>query len=71
MNCSCLANDAQKIFEVYWELSDGNKTTVPSKWPDNLTASFNIDNPAQLKVNGTMTKVFLGVSMIIIELFIM
>ena len=62
MNCSCLGNDAQKIFEVYWEMADSK--TVPNEWPDNLQASFNISNPAQLKVNGTMAKVFLGVSIV-------
>ena len=61
MNCSCLANDAQKMFEVYWELSANTTAKVPSEWPSSLAASFSLDNPANLNVNGTPAKVYFGV----------
>ena len=61
MNCSCLANDAQKMFEVYWNLSADTTTKVPSEWPSSFRASFSLDSPANLKVNGTPARVYFGV----------
>ncbi|KAG5895663.1 hypothetical protein JTB14_008672 [Gonioctena quinquepunctata] len=46
-NCSCLANDVQKIFDVYWALGlDGAK--IPSVWPPNLFTKFNENTPMDL-----------------------
>ncbi|XP_018571757.1 phospholipase D3 isoform X2 [Anoplophora glabripennis] len=46
-NCSCLAEDVQKIFEVYWTLgADGAK--IPSNWPAIFSTKFNMNTPMDL-----------------------
>ena len=59
-NCSCLAQDLDKLFEVYWYL--GNQTTVPPKWPEEFATAYNLETPMQLKLNGTNATAFIGVS---------
>lgn len=49
-NCSCLATDLTKIFNVYWELGR-NDSTIPSKWPDKFTTTINIDKPMIIDYN--------------------
>lgn len=51
-NCSCLADDMSKIFEVYWDLALPN-SKVPDPWPDKYKTSINADSPAQIKINGS------------------
>ncbi|XP_056630721.1 5'-3' exonuclease PLD3-like isoform X1 [Diorhabda sublineata] len=46
-NCSCLANDVQKIFEVYWTLGADN-AKIPPQWPSNLSTQYNNDTPFNL-----------------------
>ncbi|CAG9822670.1 unnamed protein product [Phaedon cochleariae] len=49
-NCTCLADDVAKIFEVYWALGiDGAK--VPSHWPINLSTKYNLKTPMDLLYN--------------------
>lgn len=43
-NCSCLANDISKIFEVYWSLGVTN-SKIPDVWPPELETQINVDNP--------------------------
>eukprot|EP00057_Strongylocentrotus_purpuratus_P033927 XP_793309.3 PREDICTED: phospholipase D3 isoform X1 [Strongylocentrotus purpuratus] len=59
-NCSCLAQDLDKLFEVYWYL--GNQTTVPPKWPEEFATAYNLETPMQLKLNGTNATAFIGSS---------
>ncbi|XP_059484137.1 5'-3' exonuclease PLD3 isoform X2 [Neocloeon triangulifer] len=51
-NCSCLASDLGKIFDVYWYLGKEG-ATVPSKWPDQFGTKFNRDHPMNLTFNAT------------------
>jgi phospholipase D3/4 len=50
-NCSCLAKDLTKIFNVYWELGR-NDSTIPPKWPDKFTTGINADKPMLVNYNG-------------------
>ena len=50
----------QKIFEVYWNLADG-RDSIPSVWSESLNSYFNLEKPAQLRLNGTLSEVFFGV----------
>ncbi|XP_054006536.1 5'-3' exonuclease PLD3-like isoform X1 [Hylaeus anthracinus] len=43
LNCSCLANDYAKIFDVLWAVGEANK--VPPIWPDSVTTKINVNNP--------------------------
>ena len=65
-NCSCLADDALKIFEVYWKVSDPSVTEIPPDWPDSLSADFNMSQPASLPVNNISANIFWAVSIAII-----
>lgn len=51
-NCSCLASDLAKIFEVYWFLGNPD-AKIPEKWPDSLSTRFNIDSPMPLMINSS------------------
>jgi phospholipase D3/4 len=55
-NCSCITKDANKIFEVYWALS--NASHLLNNWDQSLYASFNISKPAQMLVNDTLSEVY-------------
>lgn len=46
-NCSCMATDIVKIFEVYWRLGDKN-AKIPSKWPEELRTYINDSRPMEL-----------------------
>ncbi|XP_057334123.1 5'-3' exonuclease PLD3-like isoform X1 [Microplitis mediator] len=48
-NCTCLANDFAKIFEVYWQL--GKEGRIPPSWPDSLKTKININNPINLTLD--------------------
>lgn len=63
LNCSCLANDFDKIFEVYWKLSDDSTNKVPRVWAESLYADYNLTNPAHLPVNDSMAQVYIAVSL--------
>ncbi|KAL7980656.1 hypothetical protein Chor_001810 [Crotalus horridus] len=56
-NCSCLAQDLGKMFEVYWALGLPN-TTIPSPWPSNYSTTYNRETPLELKLNGTEAAVY-------------
>ncbi|VDO08055.1 unnamed protein product [Brugia timori] len=46
-NCTCIANDLYKIFNIYWRLGvRGAK--IPYKWPLNLRTYFNFSHPLKL-----------------------
>lgn len=60
LNCSCLANDYAKIFDVYWKLGEDGK--VPSTWPDFLSTKINIDNPMNFTNMGNKYKLFIASS---------
>ncbi|KYM89583.1 Phospholipase D3 [Atta colombica] len=60
LNCSCLANDYAKIFDVYWKLSEDGK--VPSTWPDSFSTKINIDNPMNFTYMDNKYKLFIASS---------
>ncbi|XP_077255467.1 5'-3' exonuclease PLD3 isoform X2 [Temnothorax americanus] len=60
LNCSCLANDYAKIFDVYWKLGEDGK--VPSTWPDSLSTKINIDNPMNFTYKDNKYKLFIASS---------
>ena len=61
-DCSCLAQDAFRIFGVYWSLSGANNGSLPPYWPNRLSALSSSQNPLNLKFNGVPTQVYLSVS---------
>ncbi|KAB7499484.1 Phospholipase D3 [Armadillidium nasatum] len=60
-NCSCLVEDAKKIFEVYWILGQ-NSSKIPPKWPSELSTRFNALTPMKLTLSGHKSDVFLSSS---------
>ncbi|XP_047441201.1 5'-3' exonuclease PLD3 isoform X2 [Mugil cephalus] len=59
-NCSCLAQDADRIFGVYWSLSGSNNGSLPPYWPARLSALSSSENPLRLKFNGVPARVYLS-----------
>ncbi|XP_075692202.1 5'-3' exonuclease PLD3 [Rhinoderma darwinii] len=60
-NCSCLAQDLGKIFEIYWALGEAN-ATIPSPWPDKFSTIFNKLTPMEVSLNNTASHVYLSSS---------
>lgn len=58
-DCSCLAQDAVRIFGVYWSLGGANKS-LPLYWPARLSALSSSQNPMRLKFNGVPAQVYLS-----------
>ncbi|XP_075899508.1 uncharacterized protein pld7 [Nelusetta ayraudi] len=58
-DCSCLAQDAQRIFGVYWSLG-GVNASLPPFWPARLSALSSAHNPLQLRLNGVPARVYLS-----------
>ncbi|CAK9293823.1 unnamed protein product [Gordionus sp. m RMFG-2023] len=78
-DCACLARDVRKIFESYWLVSASrelplatnnqenlltrNQATILPPWPDNMTASYNVTQPAVISsIDGTMYNVYISSS---------
>ncbi|KAK6633606.1 hypothetical protein RUM44_004213 [Polyplax serrata] len=59
-NCSSVAEDLGKIFDVYWMV--GNQTTLPKKWPDSLNTIYNFKNPFNIDVNGEKNSFYISSS---------
>nr|XP_046263141.1 5'-3' exonuclease PLD3 isoform X2 [Scatophagus argus] len=59
-DCSCLAQDAFRIFGVYWSLGGANNSSLPPYWPARLSALSSSQNPLHLKVNGVPAQVYLS-----------
>ncbi|XP_013784651.1 phospholipase D3-like isoform X2 [Limulus polyphemus] len=60
-NCSCLATDIAKIFEVYWML--GKKgAKIPPTWPISLQTDINAETPLGVTINNTLTDVYFSSS---------
>lgn len=58
-DCSCLAQDAQRIFGVYWSLG-GVNASLPPFWPARLSALSSAQSPLQLRLNGVPARVYLS-----------
>lgn len=48
-NCSCLATDIAKIFDVYWKLGEKN-AKIPPRWPDEFRTYINDSRPMEVTV---------------------
>ncbi|XP_049591108.1 inactive phospholipase D5 isoform X1 [Syngnathus scovelli] len=59
-NCSCLALDLHRVFNVYWGLQ--YKEFVPSFWSKRLFAIFNKDSPLELTLNSTEARAYISTS---------
>ncbi|KAL6118127.1 uncharacterized protein ACO6RY_15781 [Pungitius sinensis] len=57
-DCGCLAQDASRIFEVYWSI--GGPSPLPPYWPARLSALSSSQNPLRLKFNGVPAQVYLS-----------
>lgn len=60
-NCSCLAKDMGKIFDVYWMLGAPN-ATIPQNWPPNLSTGINDNTSMVIKFNDSQATTYLSVS---------
>ncbi|GLG97967.1 Phospholipase D3 [Gryllus bimaculatus] len=58
-NCTCLANDIGKIFDVYWSLGQPN-AQIPGMWPDTLSTPYGIQTPMNVSLNGTDSLVYVS-----------
>ncbi|KAK2187389.1 hypothetical protein NP493_167g02020 [Ridgeia piscesae] len=58
-NCSCLAEDMQKIFDVYWFMGKPNQS-LPHQWPMKYSTSFNRFTPLKVQLNNTRSTVYLA-----------
>ncbi|XP_039975491.1 5'-3' exonuclease PLD3 isoform X2 [Xiphias gladius] len=59
-DCSCLAQDAFRIFGVYWSIGGANNRSLPPYWPARLSALSSSQNPLRLKFNGVPAQVYLS-----------
>ncbi len=61
-NCPRLAEDAAKLFEVYWEL--GGRKNIPKSYPKSYHSNINVDSPLTVrsKEDGQLLHVYLGSS---------
>ncbi|XP_050689368.1 5'-3' exonuclease PLD3-like isoform X2 [Eriocheir sinensis] len=60
-NCSSLASDMMKIFEVYWQLGKEG-AVIPPSWPAPLETIYNINNQMPLSLSGTPVNTYLASS---------
>nr|BAN21362.1 conserved hypothetical protein [Riptortus pedestris] len=60
-NCSCLAQDMAKIFDVYWLLATPD-AKIPEVWPEELDTNINKDIPISIYINGTKGLTYLASS---------
>ncbi|XP_077294521.1 5'-3' exonuclease PLD3-like isoform X2 [Arctopsyche grandis] len=49
-NCSCLAKDLGKVFDVYWILGKED-SAIPNAWPQSLQTVYNKENPMNISVD--------------------
>ncbi|XP_072835561.2 5'-3' exonuclease PLD3 [Pogona vitticeps] len=56
-NCSCLAHDLAKMFEIYWALGLPN-ATIPSPWPAEYSTTYNKETPLEVTLNSTEAGVY-------------
>ncbi|XP_068597743.1 inactive phospholipase D5-like [Brachionichthys hirsutus] len=59
-NCSCLALDLHRVFNLYWGLQ--YKEFIPSFWSKRLFALYNRDKPLELTLNDTKVQAYISSS---------
>ena len=60
-NCSVVATDLLKIFEVYWTLGKED-SQLPDHWPPGLSTDINAETPVTIRLRNTESQVFLSSS---------
>lgn len=60
-NCSCIAEDMAKIFQIYWDLGAPG-AVVPPEWPPELATDYNNTSPLSVKLNNTKSRIYLASS---------
>eukprot|EP00063_Salmo_salar_P093918 XP_014068753.1 PREDICTED: uncharacterized protein LOC106612271 isoform X1 [Salmo salar] len=59
-DCSCLAQDALRIFGVYWNIGAQKNGSLPPFWPARYSALSSSKHPLNLKLNGVPAQVYLS-----------
>ncbi|XP_028815865.1 phospholipase D3 [Denticeps clupeoides] len=59
-NCSCLAQDASRIFGIYWDIGARKNGSLPHFWPGRLSAVSSSKHPLVVKLNGVPARVYLS-----------
>ncbi|KAM9850095.1 5'-3' exonuclease PLD3 isoform 2-T2 [Aulostomus maculatus] len=59
-NCSCLAQDALRIFGLYWSIGGSNNGSLPLYWPARFSALSSSQHPLHLSFNGVPARVYLS-----------
>ncbi|KAI4874729.1 hypothetical protein NFI96_028351 [Prochilodus magdalenae] len=59
-DCSCLAQDALRIFGVYWEIGGQKNGSLPPYWPGRFSALSSSKYPLAVKFNGVPARVYLS-----------
>ncbi|KAM4732402.1 5'-3' exonuclease PLD3 isoform 2-T2 [Anableps anableps] len=59
-DCSCLSQDAFRIFGVYWTIGGAKGGSLPPFWPARLSALSSADKPLHLNFNGVPAQVYLS-----------
>lgn len=50
LNCSCLATDIAKIFDVYWDMGVPG-AEIPAQWPSSYATKYNANNTISVQFN--------------------
>ncbi|KAK2891277.1 hypothetical protein Q8A67_013920 [Cirrhinus molitorella] len=61
-DCSCLAQDASRIFDVYWDVGAQKNGSLPPFWPGRFSALSSSKYPLAVKFNGVPARVYLSSS---------
>lgn len=61
-NCPALAEDAAKLFDVYWEL--GGRGSIPKEWTRDFGTKINLENPMTVRnsLDGQLLHTYFGSS---------
>uniref|UniRef100_T1J970 PLD phosphodiesterase domain-containing protein n=1 Tax=Strigamia maritima TaxID=126957 RepID=T1J970_STRMM len=60
-NCSCLAEDMSKIFQIYWDLGKPG-AEIPPHWPPEYSTRYNNTSPLHIKFNDSNAYTYLASS---------
>ena len=52
-NCSCMAKDLAKIFDVYWQMGGIHNGSLPPRWPTRDNTRINSTTPLEVNFNGS------------------
>ncbi|XP_067312732.1 5'-3' exonuclease PLD3 isoform X2 [Pseudorasbora parva] len=61
-DCSCLAQDASRIFDVYWDIGAQKNGSLPPFWPGRFSALSSSKYPLAVTFNGVPARVYLSSS---------